>query len=157
MSLFKPFTIDIYTDGACKGNPGRGGYGYIIYGLTKGKPISGSCGYKRTTNNRMELMAVISALQQIRSKNRFVDLYTDSKYIADSINFRWVNKWAKTDFNGRPNKDLWAVLFNLINEFKYLRFIWVKGHSDNAGNIIADTLACSATDNAINIDHGYTN
>ncbi len=134
----------IYTDGAARGNPGPGGYGIVLLWGEKRKELSG--GYRLTTNNRMELLAVIVALQSLNKKNISVTIYTDSKYIVDSVEKKWLNNWVKTDFKGgKKNKDLWLQYYDLSKQFK-IRFVWVKGHADNAMNNRCDELATSAAD-----------
>ena len=134
----------IYTDGAARGNPGPGGYGIVLLWGDKRKEISG--GFRLTTNNRMELMAVIVALQSLTKKNIAVTVYTDSKYIVDSVEKKWLDNWIKTDFKGgKKNKDLWTLYYSLSKHFK-IRFVWVKGHASNAMNNRCDELATTAAD-----------
>ena len=134
----------IYTDGAARGNPGPGGYGIVLLWGDKRKEISG--GFRLTTNNRMELMAVIVALQSLTKKNIAVTVYTDSKYIVDSVEKKWLDNWIKTDFKGgKKNKDLWTLYYSLSKHFK-IRFVWVKGHASNAMNNRCDELATAAAD-----------
>ena len=135
--------IDIYTDGACSGNPGPGGWGAILrYGDVE-KEISG--GEINTTNNRMELLAAISALSLLKEPCS-VNLYSDSKYLVDSINKGWLFSWEKLGFvkKGKavPNTDLWKRLLNLIRVHSVV-FIWVKGHDENEWNNRCDELAVS--------------
>ncbi len=134
----------IYTDGAARGNPGPGGYGAVlIWGDTK-KELS--AGYRLTTNNRMELLAVIVALQSLTKKNIPVTIYTDSQYIVNSVEKKWLDNWIKTDFKGgKKNKDLWFQYHAIAKNFK-VRFVWVKGHADNAMNNRCDELATAAAD-----------
>lgn len=137
--------IDIYTDGACSGNPGPGGYGVVM--LFEGKRKELSEGYKETTNNRMEMMAVIQALKELKCKCE-VDLYSDSKYIVDAINKGWANKWQKNNWMRNKkdkalNVDLWKELLGLLEVHK-VTFIWVKGHADNVENERCDLLAREA-------------
>ena len=134
----------IYTDGAARGNPGPGGYGAVlIWGDTK-KELS--AGYRLTTNNRMELLAVIVALQSLTKKNIPVTIYTDSQYIVNSVEKKWLDNWIKTDFKGgKKNKDLWTLYYSLSKHFK-IRFVWVKGHASNAMNNRCDELATTAAD-----------
>ncbi len=133
--------IDIYTDGACSGNPGPGGWGAILrYGDVE-KEISG--GEINTTNNRMELLAAISALSLLKEPCS-VNLYSDSKYLVDSINKGWLFSWEKLGFvkKGKavPNTDLWKRLLNLIRVHSVV-FIWVKGHASNEYNNRCDEMA----------------
>ena len=133
--------IDIYTDGACSGNPGPGGWGAILrYGEVE-KEISG--GEINTTNNRMELLAAISALSLLKEPCS-VNLYSDSKYLVDSINKGWLFSWEKLGFvkKGKavPNTDLWKRLLNLIRVHSVV-FIWVKGHASNEYNNRCDEMA----------------
>lgn len=152
-------SLTIYTDGACSGNPGNGGYGIIlIYGKHR-KEIS--AGYRQTTNNRMELMAVITALKALKEPCE-VKLYSDSKYVIDSITKGWVyswqkKNWIKSDKKPALNVDLWKELLPLLQIHK-VEFIWVKGHADNPGNERCDFLATSAAagDNLLE-DTGYKN
>ncbi len=133
----------IYTDGAARGNPGRGGYGAILMWGIAIKEISQ--GYKHTTNNRMELMAVIAALELLKRENLEVTIYTDSKYIVDTVEKKWLHAWIKTGFKGKKNKDLWLRFWEFYKN-NSIKFIWVKGHADNKWNNRCDILATEAAD-----------
>jgi ribonuclease HI len=134
-------TIDIYTDGACKGNPGPGGWGaYLISGAHE-KEIFG--GEDETTNNRMELTAVIEALRMLKNPSK-IRLFIDSQYVKNGINL-WISNWKKTGWttsNKKPvkNVDLWMMLDELVPRHE-IEWIWVKGHAGNLGNERADDLA----------------
>ena len=135
-------TVQIYTDGACSGNPGPGGWGAILVYNQHEKEISG--GDKYTTNNKMELTAVVKALEILNEPCR-VALYTDSKYIVDSVNNGWVyswqkNKWRKSDGKPALNVDLWMRVLQLM-EIHQVKFNWVKGHADNYYNNKCDQMA----------------
>jgi ribonuclease HI len=136
--------VSIYTDGSSRGNPGRGGYGAIlIWGNIK-KELSQ--GYVRTTNNRMELMAVIAALESLKKDNLELHIYSDSKYIVNAVTLGWLKNWIKTDFKGgKKNKDLWTRYFQLSKKYT-IHLHWVKGHADNALNNRCDALATEAAD-----------
>ena len=138
--------IKIYTDGACSGNPGRGGWAAIILDGEKIEKISGS--KDNTTNNRMELTAVISALKYVKGKD--LEIYTDSKYTKDGIE-KWISNWKKNGWKTAnkqdvKNKDLWNELDHL-NQKKNVKWNWVKGHSENKYNNMADELARSEIGN----------
>lgn len=145
----------IYTDGAARGNPGPGGYGAILKWGSTVKELSQ--GYRRTTNNRMELMAVIAALQQLKKDGVNIVIYTDSSYVVDSVEKRWVFGWVKTNFKDKKNADLWKLF--LIEYKKHnIKFQWVKGHANNPGNNRCDELATAAADSGNwLIDEGYEN
>ncbi|MCL2829009.1 MAG: ribonuclease HI [Oscillospiraceae bacterium] len=134
--------VSIYTDGACSGNPGPGGWGAVLlYGSQK-KELSG--GEAETTNNRMELQGVISALEALKEPCA-VELYTDSQYIVNAINQRWVykwqaNGWMRTKKDPAKNPDLWERLLDLL-DIHQVAFHWVKGHADNPYNNRCDQLA----------------
>ena len=134
--------LDIYTDGACSGNPGSGGYGLVM--LYKGARKELSQGYKTTTNNRMEALAVIKALEALKEPCE-VTLYSDSKYVVDSITKGWVynwkkKNWIKSDKKKALNVDLWERLLPLLEKHN-VEFVWVKGHADNVENERCDELA----------------
>ena len=136
--------VDIYTDGACSGNPGPGGWGVLIEIDNKNIELSG--GDKDTTNNQMELMAAIKALEEI-DKNYEITLYTDSNYVKDGIT-SWISNWKKNNWKTASkkdvkNKELWMRLDKAIKD-KNISWVWVKGHAGNAGNEQADYLARSA-------------
>ncbi|HRI20100.1 MAG TPA: ribonuclease HI, partial [Panacibacter sp.] len=134
----------IYTDGAARGNPGPGGFGAILMFGSKRKELSG--GYRLTTNNRMELMAVIVALESLTKKNIPLTVYTDSKYIVDSVEKKWLDNWVRTEFKGgKKNKDLWLRYYTLAKDYA-IKFKWVKGHADNVFNNRCDQLATEAAD-----------
>ena len=138
--------IKIYTDGACSGNPGRGGWAAIILDGEKIEKISGS--KDNTTNNRMELTAVISALKYVKDKN--LEIYTDSKYAKDGIE-KWISNWKKNGWKTAnkqdvKNKDLWDEL-DQLNSKKNVQWNWVKGHANNQYNNMADELARSEVEN----------
>jgi len=133
----------IYTDGAARGNPGPGGYGAVLHWGTTIKEISG--GYKHTTNNRMELMAVIAALRLLTRDNLDVTIYTDSAYVVNSVEKKWVFGWAKKNFQGKKNADLWKMFLELYKK-NHIKFVWVKGHADNKWNNRCDVLATAAAD-----------
>lgn len=146
MHLFRAMShhLMIYTDGAARGNPGPGGYGIVLIWGQKRKELS--AGYRLTTNNRMELMAVIVALQSLTKTAIPVTIYTDSKYIVDSVQKGWLQNWIKTDFKGgKKNKDLWLQYHEVSKQYQ-VRFVWVKGHADNAMNNRCDELATQAAD-----------
>lgn len=137
--------IKIYTDGACSGNPGKGGYGIVMLYNGHRKEISG--GSAETTNNRMELFAVIKALEMLKEPCH-VDLYSDSKYVTDSINLGWAKKWEANDWMRNKkdpalNKDLWERLLPLL-DIHDVNFHWIKGHDENIENERCDILAKEA-------------
>lgn len=134
--------VKIYTDGACSGNPGPGGIGVIL--MYKDKRMEISEGYTRTTNNRMELRAVIRALQVLKNRGLSVEIYSDSKYVVDSVEKGWVFSWEKNKFNGRANSDLWKKFLQLYDDHT-IKFIWVKGHSSNEFNNRCDQLAVAGS------------
>ncbi len=137
--------VTIYTDGACSGNPGKGGYGAVLLYNGARKELSG--GYISTTNNRMEIMAVIKGLEALKEPCN-VTLYSDSKYVVDAIEKGWVEKWKNNNWYRNKsdkalNVDLWKKLLALL-EIHEVSFCWVKGHADNVENQRCDTLARSA-------------
>ena len=142
--------IKIFTDGSSKGNPGPGGFGIVMRYGDKEKEYSE--GFRRTTNNRMELMAVIRALEKLKRYDIPVIVYSDSKYVIDSIEKGWVFNWLKTGFRGKKNEDLWRRYLDLHSKFD-IEYSWVKGHAGHPENERCDVLATSATYN--NIDTIY--
>ena len=134
--------IEIYTDGAARGNPGPGGYGIVLMSGKHRKELSE--GFRKTTNNRMELLAVIVALETLKIENSDVTVYTDSKYVSESVNQDWISGWIKKSFKKVKNPDLWKRLIN-IYKLHNVKFIWVKGHSDNEENNRCDYLAVEAS------------
>lgn len=148
--------IKIYTDGSSRGNPGPGGYGVILLSGHHRKELSK--GFRLTTNNRMELLAVIAGLEAIKKNELPVTVYSDSQYVINSINKGWLKNWIRTDFKGgKKNKDLWLQFDDIAASFK-LKFIWVKGHADNPYNNRCDELATTAADGKnLGIDEGYEN
>jgi ribonuclease HI len=136
-------SIQIFTDGSAKGNPGPGGYGIVM--RYKGKEKEISQGFRMTTNNRMELLALIVALEQLKTDNIPVEIYSDSKYVIDSITKGWVFGWKTKGFKGKKNADLWLRYLNLHNRFK-LHFHWVRGHNGHPENERCDVLAVTAAD-----------
>ena len=136
--------IKIYTDGSAKGNPGPGGYGTILKFNGQVKEISG--GFRMTTNNRMELMALIVGLENLKTNKYPVEVYSDSKYVIDSIVKGWVFGWKTKGFKGKKNADLW--LRYLISHAQYnITFHWVKGHAGHPENERCDVLAVTASEN----------
>ncbi len=139
--------INIYTDGACSGNPGKGGFGILMRVPEKKYQKTFSTGFKLTTNNRMELMAVIVALSKIKEEGHDVHVYTDSKYVSDAINQNWIAGWVKRSWKNVKNPDLWQALIPLLKKHK-VEFHWVKGHAGHAENEICDQLAVAASKSA---------
>lgn len=136
--------ISIYTDGACSGNPGPGGFGAIVKidGIVH-KKLSES--YLNTTNNRMELRAAIAALNSVLElKEKQVVLYSDSKYITDAVNQNWIRAWKNRKLSGVKNPDLWSQFIKLLDQFDELSFVWVKGHNGHAENEECDEIARKA-------------
>ena len=134
----------IYTDGAARGNPGPGGYGTILFWGDTRKELSG--GFRYTTNNRMELMAVIVGLEALKKEGLPVTIYSDSQYVVKAVEQGWLKNWIATDFKGgKKNKDLWLRFYELSKKHK-LRFRWVRGHADNPYNHRCDELATAAAD-----------
>lgn len=134
--------IEVYTDGACSGNPGKGGWAAILLYKNHKKILSG--GYLKTTNNRMELTAVIEALKSIKNKNIPLIVYADSQYVVENINKGHLYHWVKKNFLNVKNSDLWKELYALINQFKDIKFIWIKGHNNHPLNDECDALAVQA-------------
>ena len=144
----------MYTDGSARGNPGPGGYGtLLIYGNHK-KEFSQ--GFLHTTNNRMELMAVIAGLEAITNKDIPITIYSDSQYVVRAISEGWLNTWIKTNFKGgKKNPDLWLRYHKLAKPFN-INIVWVKGHADNPYNNRCDALATAAADaKHLIADEGY--
>jgi len=134
--------IIIYTDGAASGNPGPGGYGVV---LISGKHrLEKSEGFRLTTNNRMELLAVIAGLEALKIPGSRVVIYTDSRYVADSVEKGWVFQWEAKAFKKKKNPDLWIRFLRVYRNHK-VRFVWIKGHASNPENEICDRLAVDAS------------
>ncbi len=134
--------ITIYTDGAARGNPGPGGYGIVLLSGKHRKELSQ--GYRNTTNNRMELMAVIVALEALKIPGSNVTVYSDSKYVVDAVEKRWVFNWVAKRFKGKKNSDLW-LRFLKVYEKHNVKFEWIKGHANILLNERCDQLAVEAS------------
>jgi ribonuclease HI len=134
--------VTIYTDGAARGNPGPGGYGIVLMSGQHYKELS--AGYSYTTNNRMELMAVIIALESLKLEGSEVTVYTDSRYVTDAVTKEWVFNWVNKRFKGKKNPDLWLRFLDVYKKHK-VSFIWLKGHNDNPLNERCDKLAVTAS------------
>ncbi|HEY1046389.1 MAG TPA: ribonuclease HI [Bacteroidia bacterium] len=144
----------VYTDGAALGNPGKGGYGVVMmWGQARKELFQG---YEHTTNNRMELLAVIVALESIKKTGIDIHIHTDSKYVCDAIEKKWIFNWQKTGWKNKKNVDLWQRFMPLYRVHK-VKFHWVKGHAGIKENERCDELAtaCAARGPWL-IDHGYT-
>lgn len=133
--------IFIYTDGACKGNPGPGGYGVILKCGQYFKEISD--GFEETTNNRMELLAVIIGLEALKRPNSDVVIYSDSKYVVDAVSKGWVFGWETKNFEKKANPDLW-IRFLSVYRRHHVSFVWLKGHAGHPENERCDFLAVEA-------------
>jgi ribonuclease HI len=148
-----PGEITIYTDGAARGNPGPGGYGVVL--ISGRHRLEKSEGYKLTTNNRMELMAVITGLEALKIPGSRAVVYTDSKYVADAVTKGWVFQWESKAFKKKKNPDLWIRFLKVYRKHN-VRFIWIKGHANNQENEKCDQLAVEASKNSILLeDSGY--
>jgi len=147
-------TIKIFTDGAARGNPGPGGYGVILMFGSHRKELSK--GFRLTTNNRMELLAVITALEALTKAEHPIHIYSDSQYVVKAISEGWLNNWIRTDFKGgKKNSDLWKKYYAVSRRFKITMF-WVKGHATNPYNNRCDELATTAADgNDLAVDEWY--
>jgi ribonuclease HI len=145
--------ITIYTDGAAKGNPGNGGYGVVMMSGQHKKELAE--GFRLTTNNRMELLSVIVALETIKTENAQVEIFSDSKYVVDSVEKKWVFGWQKKGFKGKKNIDLWQRFLKVYPKHQ-VKFNWVKGHAGNLYNERCDELAVQAAEGQnLLVDEGY--
>ena len=147
--------VHIYTDGAAKGNPGNGGYGVVMEWV--GKPYKKEFfeGFRLTTNNRMELLAVIVGLEKLKSPNTKVLVISDSKYVVDSVQKKWVFGWEKKGFEGRKNPDLWRRFLKIYRQHQ-VDFKWIKGHNNHPQNERCDEMAVmAALQNRVSIDEFY--
>ena len=149
--------VIIYTDGSSRGNPGPGGYGIVMEHCKSGYVKEYSKGFKLTTNNRMELLAVIEALKKLKQTNLKIIVYTDSKYVVDSVEKKWLFKWEKINFKNKKNVDLWLDFLSLYKK-NSIKFYWIKGHNDHPQNERCDKLAFNAAgrENLFS-DKGYEN
>ena len=136
--------VIIYTDGSSRGNPGPGGYGIIMEDCKSGFVKEYSKGFRYTTNNRMELLAVIDALKMLKKNKLKVLIYTDSKYVVDSVEKKWVFKWKTTNFKNKKNVDLWLDFLKLFDK-NTIKFNWIKGHNNHPQNEKCDKLAFDAS------------
>jgi ribonuclease HI len=146
--------ITLYTDGSSRGNPGPGGYGIVLLYKQHRKELSK--GFRQTTNNRMELLAVIEGLKALTRSDLPVHIYSDSQYVVNAVEKGWLNKWLQTGFKGgKKNADLWRLYHETARPFK-LQFHWVRGHAENALNNRCDVLATEAADGAdLAVDAGF--
>ena len=133
--------ITVFTDGASRGNPGPGGYGVVLKWNGHRKELAE--GFRKTTNNRMELLGVIVALESLKRNNEKVLIYSDSKYVVDSVEKGWVFNWEKNNFKKKKNSDLWMRFLKIYPEFE-VNFHWIKGHNDHPENELCDQLAVEA-------------
>ncbi len=150
-------SIRIYTDGSAKGNPGPGGYGIVLLS-DEGHRKEVAKGFRKTTNNRMELLSVAVALEMLKTKPMDVIVFSDSKYVVDAVEKKWVFIWEKKFFNKKKNVDLWKR-FLIVYRQHNVKFVWVKGHSNNLENERCDALAVAAAESSDShsIDWGYEN
>jgi len=147
--------VHIYTDGAARGNPGPGGYGIVMEWVGKSYRKEFAKGFKHTTNNRMELLAVIDALKKLKKPGVSAIVFTDSKYVADAVNKKWVFGWEKKNFKDRKNADLWIEFLKEIRK-NDVSFRWIKGHNDHPQNERCDALAVAASkEKRLLIDEGF--
>jgi ribonuclease HI len=145
--------ITLYTDGSSRGNPGPGGYGLVLISGHHRKEISE--GFRLTTNNRMELLSVIVGLETLKNPGSHITIYSDSKYVVDAVEKKWVFGWEKKDFHQKANPDLWKR-FLVIYRKHHVRFVWVKGHATNKENNHCDELAVNAALNGpLSVDTWY--
>lgn len=145
-------TVELYTDGSSRGNPGPAGFGLVLkYGNFE-KEFSK--GFRRSTNNRMELLAVIVGLELLTRPNQTVTVYSDSKYVTDAINKGWIYGWIKKDFKNVKNPDLWKRYLQVARRHK-VEFEWIKGHNDHPYNEKCDQLAVNAAKAPTKIDHNF--
>jgi ribonuclease HI len=147
-------TVIIYTDGSSRGNPGRGGYGTILMAGQHKKELAE--GFRLTTNNRMELLAVIMGLESLKKPGTLAHIYSDSQYVVNSIEKGWLKNWLKTNFaGGKKNKDLW-IRYSKAAAPHQVKMHWVKGHSTNPFNNRCDELATTAADGKLLlVDEGF--
>lgn len=138
--------VVVYTDGSAKGNPGKGGYGVVMIFGKHRKEISE--GFELTTNNRMELLSVIIALENLKKQNIDVVVYSDSKYVVNAIEKNWLFKWEQKNFSNKKNPDLWVRFLKVYRKHS-VRFVWVKGHSNIKENERCDQLAVKAAESKI--------
>ncbi len=146
--------ITIYTDGSARGNPGPGGYGVVLLSGPHRREISQ--GFRLTTNNRMELMAVCVALEALKFDGSDVTIYSDSRYVVDAVEKKWVYGWVKKNFAGKKNPDLWTRFLRAYHRHN-VRFVWVKGHAETEENNRCDELAVAASSDPTRLidDTGY--
>lgn len=143
----------VYTDGGASGNPGPGGFGAVLMAGPHRREISK--GFRLTTNNRMELWAVIAALEALKHEGTEVEIHSDSKYVVDAVEKRWVFGWEKKHFKDKKNPDLWQRFLRVYRKHR-VRLVWVKGHAGNPLNEYVDRLAVGAYQNGrLEVDEGY--
>lgn len=145
--------VDMYTDGSSLGNPGKGGYGVVLISGAHRKELSG--GYRLTTNNRMELLAVITGLEQLKAPCCEVTVYSDSQYVVNAVEKGWIFSWEKKNFGKIKNPDLWRRFLNIYRKHR-VRLVWIKGHANIPENERCDYLATKASRSAdLMEDTGY--
>jgi ribonuclease HI len=143
----------MYTDGSSLGNPGPGGYGIVLISGPYRKEIT--AGYRLTTNNRMELLAVIVGLEALKADGNDVTIYSDSQYVVNSVEKGWVFDWERKNYKGRKNEDLWRRFLNVYRRHS-VRFVWIKGHAENPENELCDRMANGSAHGVnLNVDEGY--
>ena len=136
-------SVIIYTDGSAKGNPGNGGYGVVMISGSHRKEVSE--GFVLTTNNRMELLSVIVGLESLKKEKTLVTIYSDSKYVVDSVEKKWVFGWEKKNFGKKKNPDLWIRFLKIYRKHN-VKFVWIKGHANIKENEKCDKLAVNAAE-----------
>ena len=147
--------ITIYTDGSARGNPGPGGFGAVLISGKYRKELSQ--GFRLTTNNRMELLSVIVALETLKIENSNVTVYSDSKYVVEAIEKKWLDGWVRTNFKKKKNVDLWLRFLEIYKKHN-VKFIWIKGHANNRENEVCDKLAVAAAQaRNLLVDEEYEN
>lgn len=151
------FQVHIYTDGASKGNPGKGGYGVVMEIPNSDYKKEFYEGFRLTTNNRMELLAVIVGLEKLKNPKTRVLVVSDSKYVVDAVNQKWVFGWEKKNFKGVKNPDLWIRFLKVYRKHQVI-FQWIKGHNNHPQNERCDQLAVfAASQEKLSVDEFYEN
>jgi ribonuclease HI len=148
--------ITIYTDGASRGNPGPGGYGVVLMSGPYRREIAE--GFRKTTNNRMELLAVIVGLEALKRPGMNVTIYSDSRYVVDSVEKGWIWGWLRKGFSGKKNPDLWRRFLDIYRQHT-VKFVWIKGHNDTPENERCDKMAVAAAldKDKLKVDEGFEN